>query len=106
MTQTNPTLSDFEQHTEFVSRHIGPTAENQQHMLEQLGLDSMEALVKQVVPAAILSQQPLALGLSCTEQSALDTLATMAAKNNLHKSFIGQGYYNTYTPNVILRNLL
>ncbi len=106
MTETNQTISDFKQHTEFVSRHIGPTADDQQHMLEQLGLDSMETLVEQVVPAAILSQEPLALDLSCTEQSALATLKSIAANNDLYKSFIGQGYYNTHTPNVILRNLL
>lgn len=105
MNQTNQTTSEFDQHTEFVGRHIGPSADEQQHMLQQLGLDSMEALVKQVVPATILSQEPLALDLSCTEQSALATLRRIAAKNQQYKSFIGQGYYNTHTPGVILRNL-
>ncbi|PLW81418.1 glycine dehydrogenase (aminomethyl-transferring) [Kineobactrum sediminis] len=105
MNQTNQTTSEFDQHTEFVGRHIGPTADEQQHMLQQLGLDSMDALVKQVVPATILSQEPLALDLSCTEQSALATLKAIAAGNQQYKSLIGQGYYNTHTPGVILRNL-
>lgn len=105
MNQTNQTTSEFDQHTEFVGRHIGPTADEQQHMLQQLGLDSMDALVKQVVPATILSQEPLALDLSCTEESALATLKAIAAGNQPYKSFIGQGYYNTHTPGVILRNL-
>ena len=99
-------ITDPGRHSEFVSRHIGPTAEQQRYMLEQLGLDSMEALVEQVVPAAILSREPLALDPGCTEQSALDALKAMAASNDLYKSFIGQGYYGTHTPNVILRNLL
>ena len=104
--KTNQKTNDLFQHTEFVRRHIGPTADEQRHMLEQLGLGSIEALIEQVVPASILSQEPLALDLSCTEQSALATLKTIAATNQQYKSFIGQGYYNTYTPSVILRNLL
>ncbi len=96
----------LEINNEFIGRHIGPSVEDQQKMLEHLGLDSIEALVAEVVPPAIYSEQPLALGESCSEQAALSQLKAIAQKNKIYRSFIGQGYYNCHTPNVILRNIL
>jgi glycine dehydrogenase len=91
---------------DFVSRHIGPSAEDRQKMLATLGVDSLQDLIKEVVPAAILSDAPLNLDLNCTEQDALAAIKTIASKNQLFTSYIGQGYYNCHTPGVILRNLL
>lgn len=91
---------------EFIARHIGPDPADRQQMLQQLGLDSMAALIKEVVPAAIYSDEPLNLGSGCSEQQALSQLKEIAGKNRIFRSLIGQGYYNCHTPNVILRNIL
>lgn len=91
---------------EFVARHIGPDAKDQRHMLEQLGLPTIQALIDEVVPGTILARDQLSLDDGCSEQQALAELKTIASKNQLFKTFIGQGYYNCHTPGVILRNIL
>ena len=101
-----PTLVELEHNSAFIGRHIGPDGPDQQQMLSLLGVESVDDLVCQVVPAAIRSQEPLALEDSCSEQQALEALKAVAGKNQLYRSFIGQGYYNCFTPNVILRNVL
>ena len=90
----------------FAARHIGPDAKAQRHMLEQLGLPSLQALIDEVVPGTILARDQLTLDDGCSEQQALAELKTIASKNQLFKTFIGQGYYNCHTPGVILRNIL
>ncbi len=75
-------------------------------MLAALGYPSRAALMDAIVPAAIRRRAPLALPAAMTEAAALARLKTMAAKNKVLKSFIGQGYYGTHTPGVILRNVL
>ena len=100
---TNAAFNTF---GDFVSRHIGPNAENRQTMLATLGVDSLQALIKEVVPSAILSDAPLDLEPNCTEQQALEAIRAIADKNQIFTSYIGQGYYNCHTPKVILRNLL
>jgi len=99
-------LVDLDTQGEFISRHIGPSAKDQQCMLERLALPSLQALIEQVVPKSILAADELILSEACTEQQALAELKGIADKNQLFKSFIGQGYYNCFTPNVILRNIL
>jgi glycine dehydrogenase len=106
MLQKKLTRAVLEHKSAFIGRHIGPGGHDQQQMLNVLGVDSVEELISQVVPAAIRSQEPLALAESCTEQQALGCLKSIAAKNSINKSFIGQGYYNCFTPHVILRNIL
>ena len=106
VSQQESSLAELAPNDEFIARHIGPSEPEQQKMLQQLGLDSMSALIKQVVPATIYSDEPLAVGASCSEQEALSYLKAVASKNKLYQSLIGQGYYNCYTPNVILRNIL
>ena len=92
---------------EFIQRHIGLSAGDQKKMLESLGLESIEALIKQVLPQSIdASDQPLNLSSAKGEQQALAELRTLAEKNKVMTSFIGQGYYNTITPPVIQRNIL
>nr|WP_208450371.1 aminomethyl-transferring glycine dehydrogenase [Burkholderia anthina] len=90
----------------FVRRHIGPDSGEQAAMLAELGVDSVDELVRQVVPAAIRSGEPLALPPSCTETEALDKLALLANRNQVFRSYIGMGYHDTHTPPVIQRNVL
>jgi len=99
-------LTDLDTQDEFISRHIGPSAKDQQYMLEQLALPSLPVLIDQVVPKSILAVDQLTLQDSCSEQQALAELKAIASKNQLVKSYIGQGYYNCHTPGVIQRNIL
>ncbi len=96
----------LEFNSEFISRHIGPSPTDMAAMLKTLGFDSMDAFIQKVIPDAILSKQPLQLGHASNEADVLRLLGEIAEQNIVVKSFIGMGYYNTHTPNVILRNLL
>jgi len=103
-----PTLAELEARDAFAARHIGPDTAEQQHMLKALGYESRAALIDAVVPAAIRRRDGMSLGeftAPLTEEAALARLRTLANKNRVLKSFIGQGYYNTITPGVILRNI-
>ncbi|MEO8738616.1 MAG: glycine dehydrogenase (aminomethyl-transferring), partial [Casimicrobiaceae bacterium] len=99
-------LRELEQHGGFVERHIGTTAADQEAMLATLGFESRAALVGAIVPEAIRAPRPLALPAAMAEPAALDLLKAIARKNRVPRSFIGQGYYGTLTPGVILRNIL
>ncbi|MEW5862177.1 MAG: aminomethyl-transferring glycine dehydrogenase [Pseudomonadota bacterium] len=99
-------LAALEQRDEFVARHIGPEEREARTMLAALGLESLDALIAEVLPPAIRMRGPLALPPARTEREVLADLARMAAKNRVLRSFIGQGYYGTFTPPVILRNVL
>jgi glycine dehydrogenase len=99
-------LDSLEQHRDFVDRHIGTSDAEQAAMLGTLGFASRAALIDAVVPRAIRLARPLALPPAKAEQEALDALKGIARKNRVAKSFIGQGYYGTLTPAVILRNVL
>jgi glycine dehydrogenase len=90
----------------FIHRHIGPSPADVRAMLDALQLDSLEELVAQTVPAAIRSKKGLSIGEPQGEREALEELRAIATKNKLHRSLIGQGYYDTITPPVILRNIL
>ena len=103
---TGPSLFDLENHAEFIQRHIGPTVKQQTEMARAIGYDSLDALIDATVPAAIRRQQPMDLPGPRTEQAVLAKLRKLAAQNVLNKSFIGTGYYDTYTPAVIQRNVL
>jgi glycine dehydrogenase len=90
----------------FVARHIGTTDADQAQMLKVLGYDSREALIDAVIPASIRSKKPLATGAAMSEHAALEKLRALASHNKVLRSLIGQGYYGTHTPSVILRNVL
>ena len=90
----------------FKTRHIGPRQNDIQTMLNALGFKSLDALTKAVVPNSIADNSPLTLGDAISEEQALEELYTIASKNKVLTSLIGQGYYNTFTPKVILRNVL
>ncbi|WP_281660088.1 aminomethyl-transferring glycine dehydrogenase [Microvirgula aerodenitrificans] len=99
------TLQQLEHTDAFVARHIGPSDADVSAMLAVLGLDSLDQLTTQTVPADILRADPLPLPGAIPEHVALAELAGIAGKNVLARSFIGLGYHPTLTPNVILRNV-
>jgi glycine dehydrogenase len=101
-----PALAALEQTDAFIARHIGTADDDQALMLTALGYPSRAALIDAIVPAAIRRGSRLALPPAMTEAAALARLKAIAAKNKVRKSFIGQGYYGTFTPGVILRNVL
>ncbi len=90
----------------FVARHIGPRDLEIQSMLERLGYDSLDDLTRAVVPGNIADDSPMDLMPGATEEEALAELKQVAGKNQVLRSFIGQGYYGTHTPKVIQRNVL
>ena len=106
MSQNTPTLRELEHHAAFVERHIGPNDAEIAQMLDVVGHASLDALTDAIVPASIKSPAPLALPESLTEVEALAKIRAIANKNQVFRTFIGQGYYGTLTPNVILRNVL
>ena len=106
MSQTPSSLRDLEHHDAFIARHIGPNDAEIAHMLRVVGHDSLEAMTDAIVPANIKSAAPLALPEAMTEEEALAKIRAVADRNQVFKSFIGQGYYGTHTPKVILRNIL
>ena len=99
-------LSELENHPEFIARHIGIDAEGERHMLSVIGEASRRALIDSIVPRSIARVRPMDLPSPASEAEALRELKAMAAKNQVFRSFIGQGYHGTYTPGVILRNVL
>jgi glycine dehydrogenase len=103
---SNTPLRDLEHHDAFIERHIGPNDAEIAAMLKVIGHDSLESMTDAIVPATIRSTTPLALPESITEVDALARIRAIAGKNKVLRSFIGQGYSGTHTPNVILRNIL
>ncbi len=101
-----PSLHSLEYQSEFVDRHIGPSGDEIAAMLAELKLESLEQLIEKTVPESIALDKPLAIADPMPEHAALAKLQAMAAKNQDSRSFIGLGYYDTHTPNVILRNVL
>ena len=99
-------LGALENATEFLPRHIGIDAADEAHMLSVIGEASRRALIDSIVPRSIARSTAMDLPLPVTEAAALAELKAMASKNQVLRSFIGQGYYGTHTPGVILRNIL
>ncbi|MGA7436818.1 MAG: aminomethyl-transferring glycine dehydrogenase [Luteibacter sp.] len=107
MSQNNtPSLRDLENHGAFIERHIGPNDSEIAEMLTVVGHGSLDALTDAIVPGSIKSPAPLSLPRAVTEEEALAKIRKVADRNQVFKNFIGQGYYGTLTPNVILRNVL
>jgi glycine dehydrogenase len=99
-------LGELEDATEFIPRHIGIEEADEQHMLSVIGEASRRALIDSIVPRSIARTSPMKLPPAATEAAALAELKAMASRNQVFKSFIGQGYHGTHTPGVILRNVL
>ena len=94
---------DFET---FQSRHIGPDAEETAAMLKAVGAASLDQLIDEAIPARIRLKEPLKLPRGESEYYFLRELEHTAKHNQVFRSFLGQGYYDTITPSVILRNVL
>ncbi|EJV0605861.1 aminomethyl-transferring glycine dehydrogenase [Vibrio parahaemolyticus] len=99
-------LQSLSTQNEFVGRHNGPKLSDQQKMLEAINAVSLDALISETVPANIRLEQPMTLAEAKSEADMLATMKQFAEQNQVKRTFIGQGYYNTFTPNVILRNVL
>ncbi|ELA9360510.1 aminomethyl-transferring glycine dehydrogenase [Vibrio parahaemolyticus] len=99
-------LQSLSTQNEFVGRHNGPKLSDQQKMLEAINAVSLDALISETVPANIRLEQPMTLAEAKSEADMLTTMKQFANQNQVKRTFIGQGYYNTFTPNVILRNVL
>ncbi len=109
MNRTPLSLAALEVHDAFAERHIGPDSADQHAMLEALGFASRAALIDAVIPKTIRRTETLPLGPFAqpkSEAEALAALRELADKNQVFRSYIGQGYYNAHTPTVILRNVL
>ena len=93
------------QNEEFTHRHIGPGEQDTKDMLQVIGIGSMEELISRTVPAAIRMDHRLRLPEAVSEAEYLHQLKETSLKNKVFKNYIGQGYYDTHTPSVILRNI-
>lgn len=94
-----------EQQYEFAGRHIGPSDDETSQMLDTIGAGSLKELIDKTLPEPIRLNKDLKLPVAQTEFEYLHELKKIAAKNKLFNNYIGQGYYNTITPSVILRNV-
>ncbi len=107
-TQYNDSLSlaELEQRQDFIRRHIGPNDAQTKAMLKDIGAESVDALINEIVPSDIRLADLPAIEESKTEVQALADLKKVASLNKVNETYIGLGYYGTHTPNVILRNVL
>ncbi|MFV8456812.1 aminomethyl-transferring glycine dehydrogenase [Vibrio owensii] len=99
-------LQSLSTQNEFVARHNGPNKSDQQKMLEAINAVSLDSLIDETVPAQIRLEQPMSLAEAKSEADMLAAMREFADQNQVKRTFIGQGYYNTFTPNVILRNVM
>lgn len=106
ITNLKHNMNLFEQQAnEFTNRHIGPNEEETVAMLKTIGVQSLDELINKTVPASIRAQHMPATEGPVSEYEYLHQLKAIAGKNKVFKSYIGQGYYDTITPGVILRNV-
>jgi glycine dehydrogenase len=99
MNVTEPAYDQFQQ------RHLGPGPEDRKHMLETIGVRSLDELVDRTIPSSIRRKEPMRSPSAMSEQRYLAHIASIASKNKVRRSFLGQGYYGTITPGVIRRNI-
>ena len=92
--------------TDFSYRHIGPRKNQIQEMLTELGFSSLNELSNTIIPKDILLESPMNLPEPRNEPDTIDRLREIAKMNTVTRSFIGMGYYGTFTPGVIQRNIL
>ncbi|MDX5346756.1 MAG: glycine dehydrogenase (aminomethyl-transferring), partial [Hymenobacteraceae bacterium] len=89
----------------FSERHNGPDKNQMQDMLKVIGVDSLDQLIEETVPAAIRLKNPLNLPAALSERDFLEKFASIAKQNKRYKSYIGLGYHDTLLPAVIQRNI-
>ncbi|MDH4460901.1 MAG: aminomethyl-transferring glycine dehydrogenase, partial [Flectobacillus sp.] len=97
---------NFQYQEPFENRHNNANVADRQAMLATIGVDSIETLINQTIPSAIRLPKLLDLPAAKTEAQFLKDFKKLAQKNEIFKSHIGMGYYDTHTPTVILRNIL
>lgn len=90
---------------EFIQRHIGPNATETKKMLAAIGAPSLDVLIEKTVPASIRLKKPMNIPAGISEFELLESLKSIGSKNVIATNCIGQGYYGTITPSVILRNI-
>jgi glycine dehydrogenase len=90
---------------EFIKRHIGPSAQDTEKMLAAIGIKSVDELIEKTIPSIIRSKKPMQIPEGLSEFEMLQSLKKIGEKNIVATNFIGQGYYGTITPSVILRNI-
>ena len=95
MSSSTPSLKELENPSEFVARHIGIDAADEALMLKAIGETSRAELIASIVPRSIARKTPMAIPAAITEAAALAEIKALAGKNQIFKSFIGQGYYGT-----------
>ena len=93
-------------HHPFESRHNGPNEADVKEMLKVIGASTLDELIDKTVPKHIRMQEMLNVGEPMSEAQFLDNLRGIASKNKVFKNYIGMGYYGTFTPGVILRNIM
>src|SRR5450755_29714 len=102
----NPDMNLFEkQATEFTHRHIGSNETETREMLSSIGVKTLEELVDRAIPASIRNPASILVTEAVGEAEYLDLIREMASQNLVFKNYIGQGYFDTITPSVILRNV-
>src|SRR5688572_3506099 len=94
-----------QQSSEFIPRHIGPNEADTKSMLKTIGVDTLTDLVKKTVPSSIRMDHELNIPAAMSENEYLEHIKEVSLKNKLYSNYIGQGYYDTITPSVILRNI-
>ncbi|HSG48917.1 MAG TPA: hypothetical protein VLA43_13945, partial [Longimicrobiales bacterium] len=96
----------FSPERDFANRHLGPSDAEIQEMLDAVGVESMEQLVRETVPSSILRDEPLDLPEAMAEHDLLAHLKEIASENRVLRSYLGMGYHGTLLPGVIQRNIL
>ena len=90
---------------EFVKRHISPLVNDTAEMLKVIGVSTIDQLIDETIPSHIRLKERMKLPAALTEQELLNEATAIANKNKLYKNYLGQGYYGTITPGVVLRNI-
>ena len=106
MSKSRPSLDQLEMRGNFINRHIGPNQLQTKEMLAELGLNELEEIIEQAIPANILNHEPLKLTETISERAVIKHLRNMRGRNKVFTSMIGMGYYDTVMPAVIKRNVL
>ena len=90
---------------DFIKRHIGLKKKDEKKVLNEIGYKSLDELINNTVPKNILLKDQLSIGEPNSEYEALRKLRLISKKNKIYSNYIGMGYYGTYTPNVVVRNI-
>ena len=106
LTPAPSSLAQLENAAEFIARHIGINDADEALMLQVVGAASRRELIDGIVPKSIARSSRMDIPEAITEAAALAELKAVASQNKIFKSYIGQGYFDTHTPGVILRNIL